>query len=231
MAAIAIGGQRAAVITVHVAQGASRRQMRPAQREGCGRMIECRRCPIRSRVADRAILREAGGNVIRDCAAKRCRAVPCHQMAVDTGSRIQRVIIAHMAGNTRRRRRRNVQPGERKAGSAVVPRGGRETYSVVAPTAIANRKQRACGQMRWRVGSLITAAIVRVQMAAGISAIGLSNVRQRIITVEVASGACRSRMGIGQRKSGGTVIEHARGPGRDGMARGTGRRTGGESGG
>ena len=105
VAADASGGQCAAVIAVHVAQGASRRRVRPNQRKRCGRMIECGRCPIRRRVADRAILREACGHVIRDCAAERRGAGPRRQVAGDARGGVQRVIIGHVAGDAGCRRR------------------------------------------------------------------------------------------------------------------------------
>ena len=72
-------------------------------------------------------------------------------------------------------------------------------------------------------GSLPAAAIVRVQVAAGISAIGRSN-GQSIISADVAQGASHGCVGVGQREARGTVVEHACGPGCNGMARGAGRR-------
>ena len=140
MAAIAIRGQRAAVIAVHVAQRAGGRHMRPRQREGCSRMIECGRCPIRGGVADRAVLREARRDVIRDRAAERRGAGPRRQVAGDARGGVQRVIIGHVAGDAGCRRRRDVQSRQSKSGGAMIPSRGGEAYSAVAPAAVSDGK-------------------------------------------------------------------------------------------
>jgi len=52
MAAVAIRRKRAAIVAVHVAQGASDGSMGAGQRECCCAVIECRRRPVRRRMAD-----------------------------------------------------------------------------------------------------------------------------------------------------------------------------------
>ena len=110
-----------------------------------------------------------------------------------------------------------MQPCERKSGGAVVKRRRRKGNRRVARAAICHGK---CwsrrGVLRSR-GSLPAAAIIGVQMAAGISAVGRRDA-QRIIVVEVASGAGHAGMRVGQGESGRAVIKHARGPSGNGMA-------------
>ncbi len=69
VAAVTIGWQRAAVIAVHVAQGAGNGGVRAGQRKrGCA-VIECGTGPIRRGMADRTVRWKRCCNVIRNCAA------------------------------------------------------------------------------------------------------------------------------------------------------------------
>jgi len=93
------------------------------QREGRRSVIESRRRPIRRRVADRAILREAGRNVVRHRSAKRRGAVPIRGMAGVAGSRWESVVVAHV---TRNASPGEMRPSKRESGCAVIPGRGRE---------------------------------------------------------------------------------------------------------
>ena len=66
-------------------------------------------------------------------------------------------------------------------------------------------------------------------MAAGIAAIRRGN-RQTVVVIDVAQIAGHVGMPVGQWESGGTVIEDARGPRRDGVASGAGGCRRGETG-
>ena len=81
VATVAIGGQRAAVVVIHMAQRAGHGGVRAGQRERGRAVIECRSRPICSRVADRTVRRETRRNVIRNRAAERRRAVPFRGVA------------------------------------------------------------------------------------------------------------------------------------------------------
>ena len=76
--------------------------------------------------------------------------------------------------------------------------------------------------MRRGGGPLPAAAIVCVQVAAGISAIGRGD-GQCIVVTDVAQVAGHGHMAIGQWEAGRGVIENARGPGRNRVASCAGR--------
>jgi len=82
---VAIGGQRAAVIAIHMAQRAGYGGMRAGQGEGCGGVIESRGRPIRSGMADRTIRWKPCRNMIRHRAAQGRSALPGSQMAAVAG--------------------------------------------------------------------------------------------------------------------------------------------------
>lgn len=128
VATVTIGRQRSGVVAIHVAQCARYGRVRARQRESCGAVIECRAGPIGRRVADRAIGREARGDVIGNGAAKRRGAVPVRQMASVARGRIERIVVGHMAGNAGRRRRRDVHPRQSETSCPVIPRCRRETH-------------------------------------------------------------------------------------------------------
>lgn len=140
MAAIAIRGQRAAVIAVHVAQSASHCRVRARQRERSRAVIERRRRPVRRGMADRAIGWKAGRDVIRNRAAQCCRAVPIRRVAAVARCRAERVVVAHVAGRARRGRWRNVHSGQRKTRGAVIECGRGKAHSCVAIGAVGHRK-------------------------------------------------------------------------------------------
>ena len=123
VAAIAIGRQRAAIIAVHVAQGAGNGGVRAGQRKRCCAVIECGTGPIRRGVADRTVRWKRCGNVIRDRTAECGGRVPVCQMAAVAGGRTQRVIVCNVTGDAWRRRGRNVHARQCKSGRTVVERG------------------------------------------------------------------------------------------------------------
>ena len=97
VAAVAISGQCAAVIAVHMAQRAGDRGVRARQRKSGRAVIERGSRPVRCRMANGAIRGEAGGDVIRDRSAKGRRAVPIRRVAAIAGGRAERVVVAHVA--------------------------------------------------------------------------------------------------------------------------------------
>ncbi len=220
VAAIAIRRQRPAVISSHMAQRAGHRRVRPGQRERGRVVIERRRGPIGRRVAERTILRKRGRNMIRHCAADRRRAIPVGQMAANAGRRTQREVVAHVARRARRRRRRNMHSRQRKPGRAVIERRRVETHRRVAIGAVRYRKCGCGGGVRWIRGPLPAASIVCVQVAAGVSA-GRRRDIQSVVAADVAQRARHARVAVGQRETRCGVIEYARGPRRDRVARGT----------
>jgi len=116
-----------------------------------------------------------------------------------------------------------------KSGRAVVPRCGCEAHCRVAIGAVSHRKGRPGSGVRRGVGPLPAAAIVCVQMAAGISAIGRGD-RKRVIVIDVAKIAGHGCMAVGQGETGGAVIENARGPRCDWVAARAGRSRGRKTG-
>ena len=105
MAAVASCGQIAGVTGgADVAQSARCVHVRSRQRERRGVVVESRRRPVAGRVADGAVLREVGRNVIRHRSAQGRGALPSRQMAIDAGSRgrIKVVVVVDMAGSARR---------------------------------------------------------------------------------------------------------------------------------
>lgn len=68
-----------------MAQRAGYGRVRAGQREGCSSVIESRGRPIRSGMADRAVCREPGRNMIWHRAAQGRRALPGSQMAAVAG--------------------------------------------------------------------------------------------------------------------------------------------------
>jgi hypothetical protein len=103
VATVTIGRQRPAVVAIHVAQRAGRGGVRPGQWESRRGVIESRSCPIRSRVANRAVRWESGRNVIWNRTAK-CRcAIPLRCVATVTSRGGKRKIITYMARSAGRR--------------------------------------------------------------------------------------------------------------------------------
>lgn len=115
-----------------------------------------------------------------------------------------------------------------KSGRAVVPRCGCEAHRRVAIGAVSRRESRPGSGVRRGVGPLPAAAIVCVQMAAGVSAVGRCD-RKRVIVIDVAKIAGHGCMAVGQGKTCGAVIENAGGPGCDWVAARTSRSRGREA--
>lgn len=102
-----------------------RQLVRVGQRKTRGVVIELAVCPNRDGVACRASRSGGGkirGDVVRHISAHRLRAVPGRLVATHAIGGRQTVIVADMAGGTRRGRRRHVRANQRKAGDAVVER-------------------------------------------------------------------------------------------------------------
>jgi len=116
-----------------------------------------------------------------------------------------------------------------KSGRAVVPRCGCEAHCRVAIGAVSHRESRPGSGVRRGVGPLPAAAIVCVQVATGVSAIGRGD-RKCVIVIDVAKIAGHGCMAVGQGETGGAVIENARGPRCDWVAARTGRSRGREAG-
>lgn len=128
-----------------------------------------------------------------------------------------------MAGCARRRCGRHVCAGKREPGDAVIEGSGVPTLGGVAGGTVGSGKGSAGSGVR-RIIRLLPGG----EVATGIAAIGRSNL-QVVVAIDVAGRAEHVGMPIGERKSGGTVVEFAIGPGGDGMASGTSGSCGGES--
>jgi hypothetical protein len=139
VAAVAISGESAAVISIHVAQRAGYGRVRAGQGEGCRAVIERGSRPVCRRVADRTVRRETRCDVIRYSAAQGRGALPGGQVAAIAGWRIQRVVVAHMAGRAWCGRRRDMHSSQCKPSRAVV-KGCREE----ADGCVASRAVRHC---------------------------------------------------------------------------------------
>lgn len=85
VAAVAVGGQRAAVIAIHVAQRAGHSGVGAGQWESCRAVIESRCRPIGGGMTDRAVRWKSRRNMIGHRAAKSRGALPCCQMAAIAG--------------------------------------------------------------------------------------------------------------------------------------------------
>jgi hypothetical protein len=123
-----------------------------------------------------------------------------------------------------------MRAGQRKSCRAVIERRSRKAHGRVTCGAIAHRECRSRSGVRGSVGSLPASAIIRTEVAAGISAIGRRNA-QRVVAVNVAERASHGCVRVRQRKSSGVVVKNSRRPCRDGMAGGAGRRSCRETGG
>jgi len=179
------------------------------QRKSGGRVIEHAGCPGGDRMAGRALRgrrRETCRYVIRNIAANRRRALERGGVASIAIRRVQRVVVAHVAGRAGRRRRRHVRAGQREARRAVIEYCCCPAGCVVARRAI-GRGERRSGS---RVHRIVRPLPCR-QMALRISAIGGSN-RQIVIVINMAG--CAGHVGVsrGEQETRGAVIECRRGP-------------------
>jgi hypothetical protein len=214
----AIGGRDAqGVIAADVAQTASRSRVAIGQRETRCRVIEHARGPGDDWVAAGALRcsgRESGRNVIWHRATNRRRALEHRRVAAVAIRRTQRIVVAHVARCAGCRQRRRVRSDKSKASGAVIERGRCKAHRRMASAAICYCKSGAGRGVRRGRGPLPAAAIVGVQMAAGIATIGRGN-RQRIIIVNVAKSAGHRGMRVGQRKACCAVVKNSRRPGGD----------------
>lgn len=140
VAAVAIRGQSAAVVPINVAQRAGHGCVRAGQREGGRVVIESGGRPIRRRVADGTIRRESSRDVIRHRPAQCGGALPCSQMAAVAGGRIQREIVAHVAGRAGSWRGRNVHARQSPTCRGVVKRCSGKSHGRVAVAAVRHGK-------------------------------------------------------------------------------------------
>ncbi len=88
--------------------------MKTSQRKTGCRVIEYRSSPGGGRMAERAVGRECGGNMIRHHPAQRSSALVCRCMTIDAGCGSERVVVVDVARNAGRWRRGNVHPGQGK---------------------------------------------------------------------------------------------------------------------
>ena len=113
--------------------------MAVGQRETCAAVIEDPRCPCRDRVARGALGGRRGEsrcNVIGHVPANCCGAQENRLVAAITICRIQRVVVADMAGGAGRRRGGRVCSGQNESGRAMVPRCRGKTHCCVAIRAV-----------------------------------------------------------------------------------------------
>jgi len=96
MTAVA-GSCHRCVIVVHVAQGAGDGGVRASEREGCRVVIETRRAPIRRGMADGAVRRKSGGDVVRHRSPQGRGALPGGDVASIASGRAERVVVADVA--------------------------------------------------------------------------------------------------------------------------------------
>jgi len=166
---------RQGVVAANVAKTASHRCMRIGQRETRGAVIEDAGCPSCNRVAGSTLRRgdrETGGNVVWNVSAhRRAGSEGCRVAPVAIGG-AERVVVVHVAEGAGRRQ---VSTGQSKSGRAVIECCGSKAHGCVAIGAIGHGKQRSGGGVRGSRGALPAAAIVGVQVAAGIPAIGGGN--------------------------------------------------------
>lgn len=160
MAAVAIGGQVAGIVVIHVA-GRTRRfrwiGMRASERETRCAVVEHARRPGGDWVACCALrrgIREAGRNVVWNSAADCDSAVPSAHMAAVTIGGIQRVTIADVARSAGCGRWRHVCANQSEASDAVIEGGSIPTGGGVAICAVCRREARASRGVNGIVGAL-----------------------------------------------------------------------------
>jgi len=208
----AVGGRNIqAEVVVDVAGSAGRnftavchQRVRVRQWKAKGIVVEFSVSPDRDGVACRASRRggrESRLDVVRHGPAEGRRAVPCSEVATHAIGRVQRVVVADVAGRARRRRGRRMRAGQRKARDTVIERRGVPTPRRVASGAIRYRK---CGSRRCVYG--VICLLPRRQMASGIAAVGRRDL-QVVVVADVAGNAGHVRVTVGQRKSCRVVIE------------------------
>ncbi len=138
------------VIAVDVARRASRRCRRHVRTDECetGRtVIELSVGPRRDRMARCA--RSGGrwetrGDVVRNIAPNRRRALPRRLMAAHAIGGIERVIVVDMARSARSRCRRHVRARKREPRDAVIEGSRIPTFGRVAIRTVSQRESRTC---------------------------------------------------------------------------------------
>ena len=188
----------------------SHQGVRVRQREPERGVVELTVGPLRDGVAlgtSRGRRRETRLDVIRHRAAERRRAVPGRLVTAHAVGRVQRVIIADVAGSAGRRRWRSVRAHQRETGGAVVERSRVPAFRGMASGAIRRRKSGSrCRVYRGR------GLLPFRQMASGVPAIGRRD-RQSVVVVDMARSAGHVGVPVGQQETRGAVIENRRGPG------------------
>jgi hypothetical protein len=144
--------------------------VRAGQREWRRAVVEACRHPVCCRMADRAVRRISGSRMIGNRSAGRCGRRPIGQVAAVAGRRVKRVVVADVAGGTRRRHRGDMHPRKSEAHRAVVERGRRPVRCRMARRAV------GCGEscprcLVWRRIRLLP----RGQVASRVPAIGRGN--------------------------------------------------------
>jgi len=91
-------------------------------------------------VAHGAIGGKRAGNMIGHRASERCGALPGCDVASVTRGGAERVIVADVARNARRRRRRNMHSGQSKSRGAVVESRGGPAHGRMARRTVPYRK-------------------------------------------------------------------------------------------
>ena len=202
-----------------VALRALHRSVEARQRKPSGVVIERRIGPGGCVVTGVAGLREACGDVVRHVATQSLCFIPVSGMAGIAG-RIRGREIVIVVGVAACARGRHVRARQRPSGHGVIESVVRPRNGVVTGGAIRGGKGRAGCRV-----SRVVRLLPGCQVTAGVAAIrGLNG--QVVIAAHVALRAGgdfaggRQLVRVGQRETGGAVIELAVGPGGDGMASG-----------
>ncbi len=109
---------RKSVVAIRMTLGAGEWNVRPRERELCIRVVECCRLPSGLRVASRAVVTEASGDMVRIGSS-----IECPRMAIPAGAvrkpRVHIVRMALVAGNSlvsTHKRERRCRMAERRRG-------------------------------------------------------------------------------------------------------------------
>jgi hypothetical protein len=203
-----------------------RHLVRVRQREAGGAVVELTGRPGGDGVATRASGSGRGEicrHVVRNAAAQSLCAVPGGLVATHAIGRVQRVVIADVAGSAGRRRWRHVRAREREAGHAVVKRSGIPARRGMTFGTICGCETRAGGRV-YRVVRLLPGC----EMALRVSAVRWLR-RQIVVSVDVAQSALHVGVSLCQREASRAVVEVTSRPGGDGVAGRASRGRRGES--
>jgi hypothetical protein len=121
-----------------------------------------------------------------------------------------------------------MQSSQDKSSRGVVKRCGCEAHGRVAIRAVSHRESGPGSGVRRGGGPLPAAAIVCVQVASGISAIGRSDL-QGIVATDVAQGTGHVGVAVGQIETKRAVVKRSSSPSRNGVAGSALRRGGRET--